>query len=180
MSTILASAMLATPLGTDSSALCAGIGARERLPMRRRLAIAGTLTAFEAGMPVVGVMLSAVVGDVLGDAARWIGGALLVAFGLYLMRGGDDDESGPAPIGIGALVVAGLAVSIDEVAVGMSLGLTGVNVPVLVATIGVIVFGATMAGLTLGQLVTRHADTAGKVAAWALVAMGAALAVGLI
>jgi hypothetical protein len=62
----------------------------------------------------------------------------------------------------------------------LSLGLGGGNVPVLVGTIGTIVFAATMAGLTLGALLARHADRAGKLAAWALVALGILLAVGVL
>jgi manganese efflux pump family protein len=180
--TFIASVLLAAPLGTDSAALCTGIGATGRLTMRRRLTIAGTLTAFEAGMPVIGVLLAGVVGDALGESARWIGGALLVALGIYMLRGGDDDDDGEihVPIGPVALVVAGLAVSIDEVAVGVSLGLGGVNLPVLVTTIGVIVFTATMAGLTLGALLIDHAKAAGTYAAYALMVLGALLAFGVL
>lgn len=175
-----ASVMLATPLGTDSAALCAGIGARERLALQRRLAIATTLTAFEAGMPVVGVLLSTVVGDVLGDAARIVGGILLAVFGLYLVRSSGGDDEHPTPVGVGPLLLAGLAVSIDEVAVGISLGLSGINLPVLVCTIAVIVFSATMAGLTLGGMLARHADRAGKFAGWLLVLLGIFIAVGIL
>lgn len=174
-----ASIMLATPLGTDSAALCAGIGARERLALRRRLTIAATLTTFEAGMPVVGVLLAGVVGDALGDAARIVGGILLAAFGLYLVRSSGDEEHA-TPVGIGALLLAGLAVSIDEVAVGVSLGLSGINLPVLVSTIAVIVFSATMAGLALGDLLARHAELAGKLAGWLLVALGGLIAFGIL
>jgi putative Mn2+ efflux pump MntP len=174
-----ASVMLAAPLGTDSAALCAGIGARERLGLRRRLTIASTLTAFEAGMPVVGVLLAGVVSDALGETARIIGGILLAALGLYLVRSaGDDDHR--TPVGIGALIVAGFAVSIDEIAVGVSLGLSGINLPVLVCTVAVIVFTATMAGLTLGELLARHSTTAGKVAGWLLVLLGALIAFGVL
>jgi putative Mn2+ efflux pump MntP len=172
--------MLAAPLGTDSAALCTGIGAGGRLTLRRRLTIAATLTAFEAGMPVVGILLSDVIGGALGDSARWVGGALLACLGLWMMRGGDDDGPAVAPLGAGALILAGLAVSIDEIAVGVSLGLGGVNVPVLVTTIGCVVFSATMAGLTLGALLSHHAERAGKLAAWALVALGALLAFGVL
>jgi putative Mn2+ efflux pump MntP len=179
--TLVSSVILGAPLGTDSAALCTGIGAGGRLTMRRRLTIAGTLTAFEAGMPVVGVLLSSVIGDTLGDSARWVGGALLIALGVYMLRGGhDDDGATTAPIGIGGLIVAGLAVSVDEIAVGVSLGLGGVNLPVLVSTIGVIVFGATMAGLTLGVMLARHAESAGRFAAYALMVLGALLAVGIL
>jgi manganese efflux pump family protein len=175
-----ASIMLAAPLGTDSAALCAGIGTRERLALHRRFVIAATLTAFEAGMPVVGVLLSTVIGDVLGDAARIVGGILLAVFGIYLVRSAGGDDERATPVGVGALLLAGFAVSIDEVAVGVSLGLSGINLPVLVSTIAIIVFSATMAGLTLGGLLSHHADKAGKVAGWLLVLLGALIAVGLL
>lgn len=177
--TFVSSAILAAPLGTDSAAMCTGIGARGKLSLRRRLVIAGTLTAFEAGMPVVGILLAGVVGGALGDYAQWIGGALLALLGLYMLRPGEDGET-VAPIGAGALILAGLAVSVDEIAVGISLGLGGVNVPVLVATIGTIVFAAMMAGLTLGTLISRHAEAAGKLAGYALILLGALLAVGVL
>jgi putative Mn2+ efflux pump MntP len=179
--TFFSSVLLAAPLGTDSAALCTGIGANDRLTMRRRLTIAATLTAFEAGMPVIGVLLAGVIGDALGDSARWIGGALLIGLGLYMLRGDDEgDDETHVPIGPVALLVAGLAVSIDEIAVGVSLGLGGVNLPVLVTTIGVIVFSATMAGLTLGSLLSDHAKAAGKYAACALIVLGALLAFGVL
>lgn len=182
MSTLIASAILAAPLGTDSAALCTGIGAGGRLSYRRRLAIAGTLTGFEAGMPVVGILLAGVIGDILGPWARIAGGVLLAGLGVYMLMSGDDDDTAgtPAPIGVGALIVAGLAVSVDEIAVGVSLGLGSVNVPVLVCTIGAIVFSATMAGLTLGTLLARWADRAGQLAGYALILLGALLGIGVL
>ena len=181
-SSVAASLLLATPLGTDSAALCAGIGARERLSLRRRVTIASTLTAFEAGMPGIGVMLAGVVGDAFGDATRIVGGILLACFGVYLLRSAhrDNDEEHVTPVGVGPLLLAGFAVSIDEVAVGVSLGLSGINLPVLVCTIAVIVFGATMAGLALGGMLPRHADRAVKVAGWLLVLLGLLIVVGIL
>lgn len=180
--TVIPSVILAAPLGTDSAAMCTGIGASGRLTLRRRVTIAGTLTSFEALMPVVGILLAGVIGEALGETARYAGGALLAGLGVWmLMHGDDSDGDAPAaPMGAGALILAGLAVSVDEIAVGVSLGLGGVNIPVLVATIGVIVFGATMAGLTLGGLLSAHAERAGKLAGYALILLGVLLAVGVL
>ena len=36
---------------------------------------------FEAGMPVLGLLLGHGLADSLGQAARWLGGAVLIAFG---------------------------------------------------------------------------------------------------
>jgi putative Mn2+ efflux pump MntP len=177
--TFVSSVILAAPLGTDSAAMCTGIGATGRLTMRRRLTIAGVLTSFEAGMPVVGVLLAGVIGEALGESARYAGGALLAALGVWMLTHGHD-ETRPGTYRLGALMVAGLAVSVDEIAVGVSLGLGGVNLPVLVTTIGVIVFAATMAGLTLGGLLSAHAERAGKLAGYALILLGGLLAIGIL
>jgi putative Mn2+ efflux pump MntP len=182
MSTFIASAVLAAPLGTDSAAMCTGIGATGRLSLRRRVTIASVLTSFEAGMPVVGVLLAGIVGSELGSYAQYLGGALLAALGVYMIVSGDDsdDSEATAPIGAGALLLAGLAVSVDEVAVGVSLGLGGVNLPVLVSTIACVVFSATMAGLTLGGLLSRHAERAGQLAGYALILLGILLGIGVL
>jgi putative Mn2+ efflux pump MntP len=168
----------AAPLGTDSAAVCTAYAARARIVWRRRLVIAATLTLFEAGMPGVGMALSGPAASVLGESAHWIAGALLAALGVYMYV---HDDDGPAELGAGALLAIAFAVSIDEVAVGVSLGLAGVPLIPLAATIGVWVFAATMAGLTFGsRLAGRFQAHAGTAAAGALIVLGALVAGGVL
>lgn len=180
MSAFLPIMAFAAPLGTDSAAVCTAYSARQRVVWRRRLLIAATLTTFEAGMPGVGMALSGPAASVLGEWSHWIAGALLAALGVYMLAHDDDGEEA-ADLGAGALLAIAFAVSVDEIAVGMSLGLAGVPLIPLAATVAVWVFAATMAGLTFGaRLAGRFQEHAGRAAALALVVLGALVAVGIL
>lgn len=170
------------PLGADSAAVCAAMGARSRIVITRRIVIAATLTAFEAGMPIVGMAASGPVGAVIGPWSDYLAAALLAALGIYFLTHGDEDEDeASSGIGVAALLALGVAVSVDEIAVGVSLGLAGVHVLPLVTTVGVWVFLATMTGLTFGaKLGTRFRDHAGTFAAAALIVLGALIALGIL
>src|SRR5213595_1281866 len=142
----------AAPLGADSAAVCTAMGARSRIAIPRRLLIAGTLTTFEALMPVVGMVAAGPVSGVIGPWSNYLAAVLLAALGVWFLTHGDSDDS-DAPgsgIGTGALLALALAVSVDEIAVGVSLGLAGVSAAPLVVTVAVWVFLATMTGLTFG------------------------------
>lgn len=174
----------AAPLGADSAAVCTALAARQRVALRRRLVIAATLTVFEAGTPAVGMSLSGPVGNALGATAAWIAGGLLVALGLWMLRS-DSDSEHDATLGTAAgllpLLAVGVAVSVDEIAVGVSFGLAGVALLPLVATIAVWVFTATMTGLTLGSRIgARFQDLAGTVAACALIVLGVLVGTGVL
>jgi putative Mn2+ efflux pump MntP len=94
---------------------------------------------------------------------------------------GEDDTDAPDAGSLVTLLALGVAVSVDEVAVGVSLGLNGVAVVPLVTTIAVWVFAATMGGLTLGARIgDRFHDHAGRVAALALIALGVLVATGIL
>jgi len=52
---------------------------------RTRLRVGLIFGAFEAGMPVLGLLIGAQVAGSLGHAARWIGAGLLIAVGVYAL-----------------------------------------------------------------------------------------------
>lgn len=180
MTAMLPIVAFAAPLGTDSAAVCTAYAARQHVVWRRRLLIAAVLTVFEAGMPGVGMALSGPAVSVLGEWSQWLAGGLLVALGVWMLTHGDDGDDGPE-LGAAALLAVAVAVSIDEVAVGVSLGLAGVPLIPLAATIAVWVFAATMAGLTFGsRLSGRFQDHAGTAAAAALIVLGGLVAAGVL
>jgi putative Mn2+ efflux pump MntP len=79
---VLALVLLAAALGLDNLAAAIGIGiggARGRTRVR----VAVVFGAFEAGMPVLGLVLGHGLADGIGQAARWLGGAALVAVGAW-------------------------------------------------------------------------------------------------
>ena len=78
---MLALLLLAAALGLDNLAASIGIGVGGvRGATRVRVAVVFGL--FEAGMPVLGLLLGHGLADSLGQVARWLGGAVLIAFGL--------------------------------------------------------------------------------------------------
>jgi manganese efflux pump family protein len=78
---VLALLLLAAALGLDNLAASIGIGVGGvRGATRVRVAVVFGL--FEAGMPVLGLLLGHGLADSLGQVARWLGGAVLIAVGL--------------------------------------------------------------------------------------------------
>jgi manganese efflux pump family protein len=78
---VLALLLLAVALGLSNFAAAIGIGV-SGVRGRARVQIAVVFGIFEAGMPVLGVALGQGVAESLGQAARWLGGAALIAIGL--------------------------------------------------------------------------------------------------
>jgi manganese efflux pump family protein len=92
--------LLAGALGLSNFAAAIGIGVSGvRGGTRVRMAVVFGL--FEAGMPVLGLVLGRGAADGIGQAARWLGGAALIAFGAFGLiqgwRGGGRDRADPGP-----------------------------------------------------------------------------------
>src|SRR5262249_17946945 len=95
-------------------------------------------------MPVLGLLLGHSPARSLGHATRWVGAALLVIVGGYAAiqaarnrgeRGGADPAAAAGPK-TGRLLVTGIALSIDNLAVGFALGTYHVRLAVAVGVIG--------------------------------------------
>ncbi|HET9783011.1 MAG TPA: manganese efflux pump [Candidatus Dormibacteraeota bacterium] len=149
------SAALLIPLGVDTFALAAALGAAG-LRGEDRLRVSLVFTAFEAGMPIVGVLIGQVADRLIG---AWAGyGAVLFLFlaGVLLLRPGDaeDDEERRLRLLTHARGVAilglGLSISVDELTIGVSAGLLGLPVPLVVVWVGLQAFLATQIGLRFG------------------------------
>src|SRR2546423_8490062 len=81
----LITAGLLVPLGLDTFALAAALGLAG-LTGRDRLRVALVFTAFEAGMPILGVVVGRVAGGFLGQWAGYAGIAFLFVAGAPLPR----------------------------------------------------------------------------------------------
>jgi putative Mn2+ efflux pump MntP len=140
---------------------------------------------FEAGLPLLGLLLGHGLAGTLGHAARWIGAALLIATGLYALiqafrhRGGDTTSA--ASQGLGKLLVSGLALSIDNLAVGFALGTYHVTLLTAAVLIGVVSVTMALAGLELGRLLgTKIGERGEALGGIVLVGVGIAIATGLL
>jgi putative Mn2+ efflux pump MntP len=151
----LVAAGLLLPLGLDTFAVAAALG-MAGLEKRDRLRVTLVFTAFEAGMPIAGMLIGRVAGVFLGAWAGYGGIAVLLLAGLLLLRPGqkESDESGRLRLlaharGL-AIIDLGLSISVDELTVGLSAGLLGLSIVVTVVWIAVQAFAATQVGLRLG------------------------------
>lgn len=172
---------LVLPLGLDSLAVAAALGVAGLDP-KRRLRISLLMASFEAGMPLVGLVLGAPLGHAIGSAADYIAIGVLVVFGLYTLLSSDDDEEervGKLAVttGFGA-VLLGVSISLDELAIGFTLGLLHLPVVLVVVLIGTQAFIFSQLGLRLGaRLSSGMREGAERLAGLALTGLGVGLLV---
>ena len=92
MRDILIAAGLLLPLALDTFALAAALGMVGGLEARDRLRVTVVFTAFEAGMPIVGMLIGRAAGSFLGQWAGYGGIAFLFLAGALLLRPGSDES----------------------------------------------------------------------------------------
>jgi manganese efflux pump family protein len=180
---VLALLLLAVALGLSNLAAAIGIGVSGP-PGRTRVRVAVVFGLFEAGMPVLGLALRHGLAAVLGQAARWLGGATLIAAGVISVI---QASRGPAPgagrkgpwHGAGRLAAGGLALSADNLAAGFALGAYPTRLVVAAAVFGAVSVAMSLAGLELGaKLGAAAGDRSELLAGAMLIAVGAAMAAG--
>jgi manganese efflux pump family protein len=172
---------LILPLGLDTFAVAAALGL-VGVPPPRRLRISVLFTAFEAGMPLIGLALGAPLGHALGGAADYLAIGVLLAFGLYTLTSKGNEEERLTELaemhGVGALVL-GVSISLDELAIGFTLGLLRVPAGLVIVLIALQTFIVTQLGLRLGsRLSDRQREGAERLAGAALTGLGPVLLAG--
>jgi putative Mn2+ efflux pump MntP len=155
---MLALLLVAVSLGLSNFAASVGIGAGG-VDTRMRLRVGLVFGFFETAMPIAGLLAGRGVASALGPAAQWLGGALLIAAGVYSLiqarlASGDEDDDAAARQRLGRLLVTGLALSIDNLAVGFALGAVHVSLPVAVVVIGAVSVTLSLLGLELGHRIS--------------------------
>jgi len=122
---------------------------------RTRLRVGLIFGAFETAMPIIGLLLGHGLAGALGRAAHWIGAGLLIATGLYALvqasRDTDANQGGPADQDTGRLLVTGLALSTDNLAVGFALGAYRVNFTAAAVVIGAVSVALSLLGWRSGR-----------------------------
>jgi manganese efflux pump family protein len=172
---------LIVPLGLDTFAVAAALGITG-LTRQDRVRVTVLFTAFEMGMPVVGFLLGAVAGNVAGTAADYLAIVILIGLGVYMLwpRRPEGDEAtrvgllartrGVAAIGLG------ISISLDELAIGFTLGLLRFPVVLVIVLIGVQTLVITQAGLRLGSRIGEALrERAEQLAGVVLAALGVVL-----
>lgn len=185
---MLALLLVALSLGLSNFAAAIGIGVAG-VDAGTRLRVGLIFGAFEAGMPILGLLLGHSLARTLGSAAHWIGGGLLIATGSYAVlqsiRSKAKGQHAPPAENdkprTGRLLVTGIALSIDNLAVGFALGAYHVNLVAAAVTIGAVSVILSLAGLELGdRLGTKTGERGELIGGVVLIAVGIAIASGVL
>jgi putative Mn2+ efflux pump MntP len=124
--------------------------------------------------------VGAPLGHALGENADYIAAAVLIAVGLYMVLADEDEPDGQRLAtlhGWGAVAV-GISISLDELAIGFTLGLLRVPVALVIALIAAQGFVMSQLGLRFGARVGgRLREGAEKLAGLTLIALGAVLVI---
>ncbi len=173
---------LILPLAADTFAVSAALGIL-RLTGSRRVALSLTFAVFEGGMPLLGLALGAVLGRLIGSLADYVAVAALIGLGIYLLFQNEESEGHrlerlARSNGI-AMVGAGVAVSLDELAIGFTLGLLGVPILAALILIAVQAFTVSQVGFVVGARVSESIrEGAERFAGLALIAIGGLVLLG--
>jgi putative Mn2+ efflux pump MntP len=181
--------LVGASLGLDNFAAAIAIGI-SGVDRRLRTRVALVFGTFEAGMPIVGLLIGRGLSNHLGSSAHLVGGGLLIAAGAegaiqsWRASRASDMESEVetfAAVRPVRLVVLAAALSIDNLIVGFALGADRAPLALSVVVIGLVSVGMSLVGLELGarlsQRIGRYSELFG---AAMLVLVGVALAVQLI
>jgi putative Mn2+ efflux pump MntP len=185
---VLAVLLVALSLGLSNFAASIGIGI-SGVDARTRWRVGVVFGLFEAGMPIVGLLLGRSLAGTLGSATRWVGAALLIATGMYAViqslrsRRQTTDDEDPAAAGqrTGRLLITGAALSIDNLAVGFALGAYHVSLVAAAVIIGAVSVGLSLVGLELGNRLGAKTGENGEMLGGAvLIGVGIAIAAGVL
>jgi manganese efflux pump family protein len=181
--TFLTVAALILPLAIDTFVLGAALGAAG-LAKPERLRTSLTLTAFEAGMPVIGFLAGAGIGQAVGQWADYIAATVLFVTGALMFRPQGDDEQVEQRMRLlesargWAVVVLGLSISLDELAIGLGVGLLRLPLLLLVGLIAVQAFVAAQLGMRFGSHLAERARQTAERLAGILLMLAAVLVLG--
>jgi putative Mn2+ efflux pump MntP len=166
------------PLGVDSFAVAAALGASGLTGVGERLRVSAIFAVFEAGMPLVGLAAGGGLAQVFGSVADYVAAAAVIGLGIFMLahRNGEAEEqaAGRARAARGFAVIAlGISISLDEFAIGFSLGLVRLPVVPVIIAIALVALVASQVGLALGGRISeRFRDRAEQFAAIALILLG--------
>jgi putative Mn2+ efflux pump MntP len=166
---------LLVPLTIDTFILSTALGLAG-LPKKERLRTSIILAGFEAGMPAVGVLLGHGLGELAGHYASYIAAIVIGLAGVLILLPSKSEEKEEQRLQLlsrtrgFAIAGLGLSVSLDELAIGLSLGLLQVPLIIAVVLIGLQAFIASQLGLRLGsKLNEKVREDAEKLAGAALI-----------
>lgn len=154
---VLNSVLFGIGLAMDAFSVSLANGLNEASMSKPRMCgIAGTFAGFQILMPLLGWVCVHTISEVFTSFHKfipWIALALLLYIGgKMLIEGIRNKEETKAAVGLGALMVQGIATSIDALSVGFTIAdLTWYMALIESLIIGAVTFVICMAGLWIGK-----------------------------
>ena len=156
------SILLGVGLAMDAFSVSMANGLNEPNMKRTRMSeIAGVFAGFQAAMPMIGWVCVHTIAQkfaLFEKLIPWIALILLAFIGGNMLKegisGDEEEESGAAVLTFSALIVQGIATSIDALSVGFTIADYGVLMAIVCAVIiAVVTFAICMVGLKIGKKV---------------------------
>lgn len=148
---VLKMAALVLSLGIDTLVMSISLGFVET---KGKLRIALVFASAEALTPLVGLLIGKVAGEFIGHWASLIGGMALLAVAIWFLffeKEKEEEEKLERNLVGWTLIVTALSISLDELAVGFSIGLIDVPIVLTMMLIALQAFVFTLVGLTFGS-----------------------------
>ena len=168
--------LIAVSMSMDAFAvsICKGLSVR-KVSARHCLAVGGWFGGFQGVMPVIGFVLTSLFASLICSVSHWIAFGLLLFIGGNMIRealSGEEEEVDDSFAFMTMLTLA-VATSIDALAMGVTLNLSGANIwvaaPLIAATTAIL----SPIGLKVGNLFgTRYKSKAELAGGVVLVGLG--------
>ena len=176
--------LVSVSVGLSNFAGAIGIGL-SGIDAKTRIRVGLAFGLFEALMPLVGLLVGqAVAGYIGGHVARYVAGGILILTGAYTIWQGwglEKKEKAPSPLQMQSILIAAMALSIDNLAVGFALAVFHVQIVVAAVTMGVISVAMSLLGLELGHRLGRRIEGWSEELGGAiLILVGIAIATGVL
>jgi manganese efflux pump family protein len=143
------------PLGLDTLAIAIALGLQGQPPLRPAL----LFVVFETTMPLIGIVIGRFVGLWFETPAAYLGGLILLVVGLHTVREARDRENEGQRFALDSLrgiILAGLGISVDEIAIGFPLGALRLPIGAVLGAIAIQTFLVTMGGILIGRKINQR------------------------
>lgn len=147
--------LIAVGLAMDAFAVSICKGLAMKKPSLKAILVVGIWFGFfQALMPVIGYYLGSSFYDYIADYDHWIAFILLAVIGVNMIREAlsDEEEGVDDSTGFRTMLILAIATSIDALAVGISLAMTGDDILTSAVLIGVITFLISAFGVKIGSV----------------------------
>ncbi len=128
---------------------------------RTKVRIGSAFATAEVTMNLIGVLLGAAAGKLLGQVAGYIGFFALIGLGAYMMYESRREAHLKRPLDMSrgwGLTMGAVSISLDSLGIGFSILYIGVPLYTSLTCIAVASVAATALGLTLGNALGRRAE----------------------